>query len=118
MEGFFFVGLLTLFKYINDQRKLKIKNEKIDLYLKSIKSCYEVKLPISIPRSSLNRVEIVVRLGAIPTKNIAHRFVIKFLNEPTFFEEIERVKHSSSEKRFTIWCSSEELEQFQVNEKA
>lgn len=114
--GFFFVGLLTLIKYVKLQRELKVKNEKIDLYLKSIKSGYEVKLPILIQRSTLNRLEIIGRLhSALIDKS--SRLSIKFLTEPSFYEEIERVRYSNSEKKLMIWCTNEEIEQFQINEK-
>ncbi|MEL6903219.1 MAG: hypothetical protein AAFP07_19960 [Cyanobacteria bacterium J06606_4] len=69
------------------------------------------ELPGSVRRGQLTRAEILGRIGMIPTK-AGGRFIIAYVNSPSFLEDIEKVLDSRSNAIIRIPCTQQEIEQF------
>jgi len=94
-----------------EREKLRL-NEKIRIILTNGKE--ELHLP-EVRRQIFTRSEIQGRLGTIPMKNKGDRYAIEYVNNPEYYQQIDRIAESSNETdsaALIIKCTDAELAQF------
>lgn len=78
----------------------------------------EFELPFALRRMEFNRAEVCGRIGMIPMKeNKQGRYKIKFLNDPEFLREVNRISDSRGNETLVIKCTEDEINQFDISGK-
>ncbi|MCI5144438.1 MAG: hypothetical protein D3923_02680 [Candidatus Electrothrix sp. AR3] len=106
--------LLKKNNVLQNERDIARKNEKISVVLKHEKI---IEVPGKIRREDFSRQEVLGRIGMIPMKEKGQRFTIKYSDMESFFEEINQISESKGDKTLYVYCSKEDLEQFDLPEK-
>jgi hypothetical protein len=77
----------------------------------------EFELPFELRRMEFSRAEVCGRIGMIPMKEKGKRYSIKFLNDPEFLRELNRISDSRGDETLVIRCSEDEINQFDISER-
>lgn len=113
--GAVFAALAWLWAKRNNQRENKEKerlNQRIPVVLKSTESNRSLELPVHFRREELTREELMGRIGMLPLKDGGWGFSLDYLRKPNFLEEINRISVSDIEETFIIYCTDNEIDQF------
>lgn len=79
----------------------------------------DIELPFALRRMEFTRAEVCGRIGMIPMreKDKRKRYEIKYLNDPEFLREVNRISDSFGDETLAIKCSEEEINQFDISGK-
>jgi hypothetical protein len=105
----FYVSFLNLIDERSEKRRL---NKIVSIHLYNVDSQEDYILPFGMRRGDLTRAELLGYIGMIPTPGEEKVFVkLPWLSQPTFFEDLEKVKNGEDD-HIVIRCTQSEFDQF------
>jgi len=99
------VGVKTEFKAQQDKLAQKIA-------IKLVTKQEEINLPLELRRADVTRAEILGRIGMLPMQEKGARFSLKYLNKPSFLQQLNQIREDADVSMLVIQCDSDEFMQF------
>lgn len=115
ISGAIIAALSSLYGRWYSFKQRRLNNEKISVYLESETRYYRLKGELR--REEVSRAEVLGRVGMIPTVDPKKRFRIEYASTDEFINELNDIRettHKGSNVRFSILCSEDELNQFEI----
>ncbi len=97
-----------------NQKEQKRLNAPIKILLQERGGSRRIELPGPLRRHELTRSELLGYIGMIPRKDSSRFFTINYTSSAAFFETMDHIQMSDDTNPFIIYCTPQEMEQFDV----